>query len=365
MASACKSLSLRLLAVALVLVFVGGCATGTHPGDPFEPINRGIYKFNEGVDKAILKPTAQVYRAVVPQFVRSSVSNFFSNINDVVVALNNLLQGKFTAAYSDLGRIAINSTIGMLGLFDVASEAGIEKHDEDFGQTLGRWGVGNGPFIMIPIFGPSNGRDLVGRAVDFKADPVTYVDPSRSRNQLWAGRAVNRRAELLDASTVLQTAALDPYEFVRDAYLQRRRSLIYDGAPPPDKEFLDPPPASPKSSLPLDRPISAVAEPASPGYTMRGGAPAVRVIPIPQPDPAGVEVRPLMPVRAPAEAAVTLPAKEPTRPSTSAVSASESPVPPYVERSEPVAMATTAVPGQPQQASTFVKARRAVEQLFR
>ena len=219
---------------------------GRDPRDPLEPLNRGIYSFNEGVDQAILKPTAQAYRFVVPQFIRASVSNFFSNINDVVVALNNLLQGKFTAAYSDLGRVAINSTIGLLGLFDVASEAGIEKHDEDFGQTLGYWGVGDGPFVMLPFFGPSTGRDAVGRFADHYVDPVTYVDPSRPRNWMWGTRIVNRRAELLDASTVLQTAALDPYEFVRDAYLQRRRSLVHDGSPPAERDFLDP---APKTSI--------------------------------------------------------------------------------------------------------------------
>lgn len=237
-----KRLRSRLASLVLSVTLLGGCATGTTPGDPFESMNRGIYSFNEGLDNAILKPTAQAYRAVLPQFIRSSVSNFFSNINDVVVALNNLLQGKFTAAYSDLGRVAINSTIGILGLFDVASEAGIEKHDEDFGQTLGRWGVANGPYLMLPFFGPSTGRDAVGRFVDYKTDLAAYVDPTRSRNQLWGTRVVNRRSELLDASNVLQTAALDPYEFVRDAYLQRRRNLIYDGTPPSDREFLDAPP---------------------------------------------------------------------------------------------------------------------------
>ena len=247
-----KGLTARIASVVLVILLVGGCATGTDPRDPFEPINRGIYQFNEGFDKAIFKPAAEVYRAVLPQFVRSSVSNFFSNINDLLVALNNLLQGKFTTAYADFGRVAINSTIGIAGLFDVASEAGIEKHDEDFGQTLGYWGMGDGPFIMLPIFGPSNGRDLAGRVVDYKLDPVTYVDPSHNRNQLWGTRAVNRRAELLDASTILETAALDPYEFVRDAYLQRRRNLIYDGTPPPDLEFLDPP-AKARSSRPAPK----------------------------------------------------------------------------------------------------------------
>jgi phospholipid-binding lipoprotein MlaA len=235
--------------IALSIVLLGGCATN-NPRDPFEPVNRGIYQFNEGVDKAVLKPVAQAYRTVLPQFVRSSVSNFFSNINDVVVGLNNLLQGKFTSAYSDLGRIAINTTLGLGGLFDIASEAGIEKHDEDFGQTLGYWGLQDGPFLMLPLFGPSTVRDGVGRLVDYKGDLVGYVYPYYVRNILWGTRLVNRRSELLDASTVLQTAALDPYEFIRDAYLQRRRNLIYDGAPPPDKEFLDQEPAPKKSRAP-------------------------------------------------------------------------------------------------------------------
>jgi phospholipid-binding lipoprotein MlaA len=242
-----KRLSLRLAVLTLSITLLAGCATGTNPQDPFESFNRGVYSFNEGLDRAILRPAAEVYRGVLPQFIRSSISNFFSNINDIVVVLNNLLQGKFTTAVSDFGRVAINSTIGVLGLFDVASEAGIEKHDEDFGQTLGWWGMGDGPFIMLPFFGPSTGRDAVGRLADYFTDPVGYVDPTRARNQLWGTRLVNRRSELLDASTVLQTAALDPYEFVRDAYLQRRRSQIYDGAPPPDREFLDPPP-KPKTS---------------------------------------------------------------------------------------------------------------------
>src|SRR3954464_15346491 len=144
---------LRIAMLLLALAILGGCASARDPRDPFEPVNRGIYQFNDALDRAILKPPAQAYRAVLPQFIRSSVSNFFSNLNDVVVALNNLLQGKFTAAYTDLGRVAINSTLGVLGLFDVASEAGIEKHDEDFGQTLGYWGVQDGPFLMLPFFG--------------------------------------------------------------------------------------------------------------------------------------------------------------------------------------------------------------------
>ena len=250
MPSAFKRLVRLFASLAVAVAILGGCATGRDPRDPFEPVNRGIYEFNETVDKALLKPVAQGYRFVIPQFIRSSVSNFFSNLNDVVVALNNLLQGKFTAAYSDLGRVAINSTLGVLGLFDVASEAGIEKHDEDFGQTLGYWGMQDGPFVMLPFFGPSNARDAVGRIADYYSDPLTYVEKIRVRNWMWGTRIVNRRAELLDASTVLQTAALDPYEFVRDAYLQRRRNLIHDGNPPPDREFMEPgQPPAPKTSI--------------------------------------------------------------------------------------------------------------------
>jgi len=244
-----KRRSARVAAVTLIGL-LSGCATGTNPSDPFEPVNRGIYQFNEGLDKAILKPIAQGYRFVVPQFVRGSISNFFSNINDVVVMLNNVLQGKFTTAYSDFGRIAMNSTLGIVGLFDIASEAGIEKHDEDFGQTLGYYGVQDGPYLVLPLWGPSTVRDTAGRLVDYYLDPVTYVRPLRARNSAWAVRIVSRRAELLDASSVLETAALDQYEFVRDAYLQRRRSLIYDGNPPPDKDFLDPPAPQKNTSTP-------------------------------------------------------------------------------------------------------------------
>jgi phospholipid-binding lipoprotein MlaA len=212
-----KRLSTRLVFLFLVVSMLGGCATARDPRDPFEPFNRAVYDFNEGFDKVVFKPVAEVYRAVLPTILRQGVSNFFSNLNDVLVALNNLLQGKFHAALNDFSRIVINTSIGLLGIFDVATEAGIQKNDEDFGQTLGWWGIGDGPFIMLPIFGPSTGRDVVGRIGDYFTDPVTYVDPSRARNQLWGTRAVNRRAELLDASTILQTAALDPYEFVREA----------------------------------------------------------------------------------------------------------------------------------------------------
>jgi phospholipid-binding lipoprotein MlaA len=225
------------------LFLLGGCATkGSDPRDPFESVNRGIYKFNDTLDKAVIQPTARAYRAVLPAFVRQSVSNVFGNVNDVRAVLNNALQGKFATAYSDMGRVFINSTLGILGLFDIATEAGIEKHTEDFGQTLGWWGMGDGPYLMLPLFGPSTGRDLIGLTVDWVTDPVTYVDPVRSRNQLDGVRLVNRRAELLDTTKVLDTIALDQYQFLREAYLQRRRNLIYDGKPPERQDQVVHPP---------------------------------------------------------------------------------------------------------------------------
>ena len=278
-----KRLSIRTACVVLFMSLLAGCATGRDPRDPFESMNRGIYQFNEGLDKAILKPVAQGYRAVLPQFVRSSVSNFFSNINDILVALNNLLQGKFTTAFSDFGRIAINSTLGIGGLFDVASEAGIEKHDEDFGQTLGWWGFSDGPFIVLPFFGPSNMRDTVGRVVDYFTDPITYVRPRPVRYGLWGTRIVNRRAELLDASTILEAAALDPYEFVRDAYAQRRRNLIYDGEPPRELEMIEQPDSKPRTGRSRDRTYSAAADTASEGMLLASAEPSLPLQPAMQP----------------------------------------------------------------------------------
>jgi phospholipid-binding lipoprotein MlaA len=224
-----------LICAVLGLGVLGGCASTGDPRDPLEPLNRGIYTFNDGVDTMFIKPAAEVYQGVVPDLVRTGVSNVFSNLNDVIVALNNLLQGKFAAALSDVGRVLLNTTAGLLGIFDVATPAGLEKHDEDFGQTLGWWGLGDGPYLVLPFLGSSNVRDTVGSVGDYKADPVTYIDPSRDRNIVQALRIINRRSELLSASRILAVAALDEYEFVRDAYLQRRRNLIYDGNPPREK----------------------------------------------------------------------------------------------------------------------------------
>lgn len=226
-----------VLCLAASLFLLGGCASSGNPRDPLEGFNRGVYKFNDGVDHIFVMPAAQAYRDLVPFFVRTGVSNFFSNINDVLVALNNLLQGKLMNALSDVGRIAVNTTAGLLGVLDVATELGLEKHNEDFGQTLGYWGIGSGPYIVIPILGPSSLRDAVGLVGDWKTDPLTYVDPTRTRNQLYGMYFLSQRTELLEASKILETAALDPYEFVRDGYLQRRRNLVYDGNPPDENDI--------------------------------------------------------------------------------------------------------------------------------
>ena len=230
-----RSLKSLLLSLLLPLALLGGCATNS-PRDPLEPMNRAIYSFNDGVDTAIIRPVAEGYRAVLPAAVRTGVSNVFANVNDVLIALNNLLQGKVVNAVSDVGRVLVNTTVGVGGIFDVATNIGLEKHNEDFGQTLVWWGIGDGPYLVIPILGPSNLRDTVGRAVDYRTDPITYVRSMRLRNGLWGLRALSQRADLLDTSKILETAALDQYEFVRDAYLQRRRNLVYDGAPPREKD---------------------------------------------------------------------------------------------------------------------------------
>ena len=232
----------HLILPALVFTLSGCATTNGDPRDPLEPLNRGVYRFNDTLDKAVTKPIAQGYRAILPKPVRTGVSNFFSNIDDVLVTANNLLQFKFHDAASDFARLLANTTFGIGGLFDVASSFGLEKHNEDFGQTLGYWGIGDGPFLMLPLLGPSNARDTIGSAVQIYADPLRHLDNVRVRNSLAGLRFVNARANLLDAERVLDEAALDPYTFLRDAYIQQRRSLVYDGNPPRENfsEFDDP-----------------------------------------------------------------------------------------------------------------------------
>ena len=228
-------LKTMLIAVALSGVLSGllcGCATSGNPKDPIEGFNRAMFAFNEGLDTVLIKPVAQGYDAVLPKPVRTGVTNFFGNIADLFIGVNNLLQGKPDQALTDLGRVVVNSTVGILGLFDVATEAGFEKHEEDFGQTFGRWGVGDGAYVVIPVFGPRTVRDTAGLVLDVAADPVGNVDHVATRNSLLALRLIDTRADLLPADKVIEEAALDKYAYVRDGYLQRRRNLVHDGNPP-------------------------------------------------------------------------------------------------------------------------------------
>jgi len=266
------SLLSRLRAVILcatVSVFLaGGCASTGNPRDPLEPLNRAVYKFNDAVDNLVIKPASTLYRDLVPQFVRTGISNFFSNINDVIVALNNLMQGKIPAAINDVGRILVNTTLGVFGLMDPATELGVEKNNEDFGQTLGFWGLGDGAYLVLPFLGPSSVRDTAGWAGDIYTWPVTYLEPTRHRNALIGLRFVSGRADLLEASRILETAALDPYEFVRDAYLQRRRNLVHDGKPPDEDDPGTDAKPNPGASGPAPAPGKA-PEPAAPATETR------------------------------------------------------------------------------------------------
>jgi len=236
----------RLVRPFLVLVLLAGagCATtgDADPRDPFEPANRAIYRFNEGFDEAIARPVATAYHDTLPEEVRGRVRNFFGNIADLFIGVNNMLQGKFEDGVTDWARFAFNSTFGLLGLHDICSDLGLEKHNEDFGQTFGRWGVGPGPYLVLPILGSSTVRDGIGTGVDLYTDPVGDFRPIELRNSAVVLRLVNTRADLLDASRILEEAALDKYTFQRDAYLQRLRSLIYDGQPPREPQSAAPGP---------------------------------------------------------------------------------------------------------------------------
>lgn len=301
-----------LIACGTVLfLLLGGCASTGNPRDPLEPVNRAVYKFNDGVDNLVIKPAAEFYKAVVPAFMRTGIGNFFSNINDVIVALNNLLQGKIPAAINDVGRILVNTTLGVLGVMDPATELGVDKNNEDFGQTLGFWGLGDGPYIVLPLLGPSSLRDTVGWAGDIYSSPITYLKPNSHRNTLNGLNFVRSRSDLLEASQILETAALDPYEFVRDGYLQRRRSQVYDGNPPDDsgedskeQRSRRSPETRPASrSADSDRSSFPAAIAPSPGPTgiesrervAQPAAPAARVTAVETPKPARV-VRVWLPV---------------------------------------------------------------------
>ncbi|MGE0081345.1 MAG: VacJ family lipoprotein [Thiohalomonadaceae bacterium] len=238
---------MRIPSLLCAGLLLSGCATLNAPPeehDPYEQFNRSVYRFNDALDRNLLKPVAEVYDNVVPDFVSTGVSNFFSNLDDVLVLINDVLQAKPQQALSDFSRIVWNTTVGLFGLIDVATPMDLPKHNEDFGQTLGYWGVSPGPYLVLPFLGPSTVRDGSGTALSWYVDPLAEASPDYTT--YWSAVAVNAvdtRADLLGTTGLIEQAALDPYVFTREAYLQHRRNLVFDGKPPPpefdifDEEF--------------------------------------------------------------------------------------------------------------------------------
>ncbi len=233
-----------LLALVLGVALLQGCASApgaaVDPRDPWEGMNRKVYAFNEKLDEAVLKPVAQTYVDVLPSFVRTGVRNFMGNLGDVWTFVNATLQLKGQVAAETFMRVAVNSTLGLYGVLDIASEAGIEKRKEDLGQTLGFWGVKSGPYVMLPVLGPATLRDTAALPVDWQASPSQYFHDAASRMGVALLNATETRAGLLKAGDAVRAASLDPYSFVRDAWLQKREFDVYDGNPPSDFDYTDP-----------------------------------------------------------------------------------------------------------------------------
>ena len=231
-----RGISSRPLIAALFAATLAGCTAAPSRVDPFEPLNRASYQFNDAVDTAFVKPAVQAYVDVVPLPIRTGVSNFYNNIDDLFSAFNGLLQGKPDKFGNDMGRVILNTGFGLGGIFDLASEMGIERGNEDFGQTFGVWGAAQGPYLFIPFLGPTTVRDGTGLLVRLSVGPIGYIRDVPVRNSLYVLNAVDLRAQVLGTGALVETAALDRYLFIRNAYLQRRRFLVYDGKPPPEPE---------------------------------------------------------------------------------------------------------------------------------
>jgi phospholipid-binding lipoprotein MlaA len=219
----------RSISVFVIALTLTGCATTNDPRDPFEGFNRAMFSFNDAIDQTALKPAATVYQNMVPMVVQIGVGNFFGNIGDVWTAANNLMQGKLADGFTDIMRVAVNSTFGLAGLIDIGADVGMTKHKEDFGQTLGVWGVASGPYVVLPFLGPTTLRDSIALPVDAHGDLWSYKDPVRVRNAGAVLRVVDQRSVVLDATNLIEDAALDRYEFVRDGFLQRRENNVNDG----------------------------------------------------------------------------------------------------------------------------------------
>jgi phospholipid-binding lipoprotein MlaA len=252
------------LLIAAMLAGLGGCATvktQLTARDPWEPVNRGVSQFNDGIDSILLKPVARLYQSHVPPLVRTGVANVFGNLSDAWSTVNNLLQFKLQNAEESFARFHINTMFGVFGIFDVASELNIDRHTEDFGQTLGHWGVPTGPYVVLPLLGPSTLRDTAALPIDRRLDLVQRIDPAAARNTAYTLRAIDRRASLLRVTDVVEEAALDRYSFVRDSYLQRRRAQISEGE---EEDPSTPAPAAPASPAapPGAAPVQPPAAPA-------------------------------------------------------------------------------------------------------
>ena len=233
-----QTMSLLRITMLCTSLLLAGCNTinisaYTQQKDPFESVNRSVFKFNDAVDRAVVKPVAQGYNKVMPGPIKTMVSNFFSNLDDVVVTANDILQLKFRQAVSDGARVAFNSTFGLLGLINITDR--LDKHNEDFGQTLGYWGVPSGPYLVLPVLGPSTIRDGTGRYTDSYFSVISNTKHVPTRNSAWAVEGLDTRVGLLEEEKVLDDAVIDRYSFIRDAYLQQRKSLVYDGNPPRQK----------------------------------------------------------------------------------------------------------------------------------
>lgn len=228
-----RSIALALAAAATMLA---GCALGPTKEDPFEPFNRSMYEVHQVVDGNVVKPIAQGYVKVVPELVRTGVSNFFGNLDDMFTGINNVLEGRGQQAGDDFGRVLLNSTFGLGGIFDLASMMGIQKDKKDFGITFGKWGAPPGPYLFIPLFGPTTVRDGTGTLVRLFIGPVGYIPEVPLRNAIYGVGFVDARAQALDAESVLNTAAIDRYRFLRSAYLRNRLYQVYDGKPPPEPD---------------------------------------------------------------------------------------------------------------------------------
>jgi phospholipid-binding lipoprotein MlaA len=230
---------MRSALVLAAAALASGCATTPRPAtpaDPLEPFNRAMYAIHEPIDTHVVKPVAQAYVDYVPRAVRQPVTNFFGNIDDLFSGINGVLQGKPEKAAHDFGRVMVNSLYGLGGLIDFATEAGIPKGEEDFGQTFGVWGIPQGPYLFVPLFGPTTVRDGTGWVIRGYTTPVGFMDDVSARNVVWGVGALDLRAQALEAQSMVEKAALDPYTFIRRSYLQRREYLTYDGSPPRPKD---------------------------------------------------------------------------------------------------------------------------------